>query len=192
MDTERRAGWVGEDGHGAQSGVGRWKWGSKTPGCPRCRNPLIHCHRGPWGVTEVLAAALPAREPSGAAPAGWGAWWSFSSLGFLSPEEGMSSQDALPLFQPRPCGCGPCSHPTGPQGSYAVRGPTHPHSHLPLRALGPLLPTSKPSSTSAGVDHSPPPPGAFPACTDQPQEPFPPLSGRTTQGPSQPRSWCPR
>ena len=87
VDTEPRAGWVGEDGHGAQSQVGRGEDGHGAQsgvgggggglgplGCPRCRNLLIHCHRGPWGVTEGLAAALPAREPSGTAPAGWGAW----------------------------------------------------------------------------------------------------------------------
>ena len=135
--------------------------GLRPLGCPRCRNALIHCHRGPWGVTEGLAAALPAREPLGAAPAGWGAWWpfsssgaalagwgawwSFSSSGCLSPAEGMSSQDALPLFQPRPCGCGLCSHPTGPHGSYAVRGP---HTPIPTLPSGPLGPSSPPPSAN--------------------------------------------
>ena len=153
--------------------------------CPRCRNPLIHCCRGPWAVTQVLTTAPPVEEPSGTLwPAGVlgghsAPWGVFPPRRGCPPRTPFLSPSlvgvAVVLLPPLRAHC-PC----------AVRGLEH-----PPRALRPLRPTSRPSSTCAGAAHNPPAPGAFPACADQPQGPFPPLSGTTTQGPSQPGSWYP-
>lgn len=176
-----------------------WGRGTRDPlGCSRCKNCLIHHPSGTLGsdggadnssASHRSPLGLP--QPTGVLgdhSATWGV--------FLLPRDILPGPPSTPptssvrLWVPPPT-------PQAPL--FFVCCPWPPHTPIPSCTsghLGPLLPTSRPSSTSSTIQHQHQITSLLPqepslACAGHPQGPFLPLSAWTTHGHSPPGSWFP-